>query len=93
MYLIVCKLNTRRSKGLNQQLFPTRNPVEGFVQPSSVLAAVKISCMLTTCPYFDNLGFKNFDAGGPQCHFITSVTIAVRIRTLSVHHLEIDLVC
>jgi len=40
--------------------------------------------MLTTCPYFDNLEFDIFDAGGPQCYFITSVTIAVWIRTLSV---------
>jgi len=24
--------------------------------------------MLTTCPYFDNLKFDIFVAGGPQCH-------------------------
>jgi len=41
--------------------------------------------MLTTCPWFDNFEFDVFDAGGPQCLFITSVTIAVRIRTLSVY--------
>ena len=46
---------------------------------------VKVSYILTTCPYFDNLEFDIFDAGGPQCHFITSFTMAVRIRTLSVH--------
>jgi len=40
--------------------------------------------MLITCLYFDNLEFDICDAGGPQCHFITSVTIAVRILTLSV---------
>jgi len=34
---------------------------------------------LTTCPYFDNREFDIFDAGSPPCHFITSVTIAVRI--------------
>jgi len=34
---------------------------------------------------FNNLEFDIFDAGGPQCHFSTSVTIAIRIRTLSVH--------
>jgi len=46
---------------------------------------MKISYILTTCPYFDNLELDIFNAGGPQCHLITSVTIAVRIRTLSVH--------
>jgi len=29
---------------------------------------------MTTCPYFDNLELDIFDAGGAQCHFITSVT-------------------
>jgi len=33
-----------------------------------------------TCPYFDKLGFDIFDAGRLQCHLITSVIIAVRIR-------------
>jgi len=41
--------------------------------------------MLTTSPYFDNLEFDVFDAGGPQCHFITTVTITVGIRTLAVY--------
>jgi len=40
--------------------------------------------MLTTCPYFGIPELDVFDAGGPQCHFITSVTIAVWIRTLSI---------
>jgi len=44
-----------------------------------------ISYILTTSPCFDNLEFDIFDAGGPQLHFIKSVTIAVWIRTLSVH--------
>ena len=48
-------------------------------------AVVKVSYMLTTCPHFDNLEIEIFDAGGPQCHFITSFTMAVRISTLSVH--------
>jgi len=39
---------------------------------------------LTTCPYFDNLELDDFDAGGLQSHFITSVSIAFRIWTLSV---------
>jgi len=29
--------------------------------------------LLTTCPCFDNLEFDKFNAGGLQCHFITSV--------------------
>jgi len=50
-----------------------------------VFAVVKVSHILTTCPYFHKLEFDFFGAGGPQCDFIMSVTIAVRIRTLSVH--------
>jgi len=40
-----------------------------------VLAVVKVSHILTTCPYFDNLKFDIFDAGGgpQQGHFTTSV--------------------
>jgi len=55
--------------------------------PGLVLAVVKVSYILTTCPYFDNLEFDIFNAGGPQCYFImsVSVTTAVRFRTLSVH--------
>jgi len=41
--------------------------------------------VLTTCPYFDNLEFDIFDADGLRCHCIMSVTIAGRIRTLSVY--------
>jgi len=44
--------------------------------------------MLTTSPYFDNLEFYIFDKGGRQCYFIKSATIAIRIRTLSVHSFE-----
>jgi len=54
-------------------------------RPVWVFRVVKVSCILATCPYFDNLEFYIFDAGGPQCHFITSVPIAVGIRTLLVH--------
>jgi len=46
---------------------------------------VKVSYTLTTTPYFDILEFDIFNADSPQCHFITSVATAVRIRTLSVH--------
>jgi len=35
--------------------------------------------------YFDNLEFDIFHAGDPQCQFITSVNIAVRIQTLSAY--------
>jgi len=41
--------------------------------------------MLTICPYFDKLESDIFDSAGLQCHFITSVNIAVKIRTLSVN--------
>jgi len=51
--------------------------------PVYVFAVVKACYILTTCPSFDNLGFDIFVAGGPQCHVITSVTIAGSIRTLS----------
>jgi len=40
-------------------------PVEGFVWPG-----LGFLCNITS---LDNLKFANFDAGGPQCHFITSV--------------------
>jgi len=53
--------------------------------PVYVVAVAKVSYILKTCPYFDNLEFKIFDLGGLQCHFIMFVTTAVRMRTLSVH--------
>jgi len=60
-------------------------PVDCFVRPSLGFCCSKVSYVLTTCPYFDNLEFDISDAGGPQCHILTSGTIAVRIRTLSGH--------
>ena len=48
-------------------------------------AVVKISYILTTYPYFHNLQFKNFNAGGPECHFITSVTITNTIQNLKLN--------
>jgi len=61
------------------------------MRPSRRLCAAQLgfrcsttSYTLTTYPY-NNLVFVIFDAGGLQCHFITSVAIAARIRTLSVH--------
>ena len=48
-----------------EQLCPTRGPVEGFVRPTFGFAVVKVVYILTTCPYFDNLEFGNFDAGCP----------------------------
>jgi len=60
-------------------------PSQSFLGPVYVFAVVKVSYILTTCPYFDNHEFEIFDAVGPQCLFITSFTMAVRIRTLSVH--------
>jgi len=64
------------------QLCPTRAQSKVLCGPVSVFAVVKVSHILTTCPFFDNLEFDIFDAGDAQCHFITSVTNAVRIRTL-----------
>jgi len=55
-------------------------PVEGFVRPSVGFRCCKSKLyMLTTCPCFDNFQFDIFDAGGPQGHFITSVTIAIGV--------------
>jgi len=48
------------------QLCPTRGPVDGFVRPSLDFRCSKISYILTTYPYFDNLECDIFDAGGPQ---------------------------
>jgi len=47
-------------------------------------AVAKISYILTTCPHFNNLELDIFDEGGLQCHFITSVAVAVGIRTVLV---------
>jgi len=60
-------------------------PFEGYVRPSLDFPYSKISYTLTTCPYFINLESDIFDAADFQCHFTTSVTISVRIRTRSVH--------
>jgi len=51
--------------------------------PVQVFAPVKVSYILTTCPYFDNLEFYIFYAGGPHYHVITSVTIANAFRILA----------
>ena len=42
-------------------------PVKDFVRlrPSLGFAAVKVSDILSTCPYIYNLEFDIFDAGGP----------------------------
>jgi len=77
------------SKLALHQLCPTRatcGPIEGFVRPSLGFHCTKgVSYIQTTYPYFDSPKFVIFDAGGLQYHFITSVTNADRIRTLSVH--------
>jgi len=64
---------------------PRPSPVERFVRPSLGCRCSKCILHLTTCPHFVTFGLEIFDAGGPQFHFITSVAIAVRIGTLSVH--------
>jgi len=79
---------------IQHQLCPTRGPHAAqskvLFGPVYVFAVVNVSYILTTCPYFDDLEFDNFDAGVPQWHFITSVTIAVRIRTLSVAYISLS---
>ena len=44
--------------------------------PFQIFAVVKISYILTTCLYFDNLEFDIFDEDGLQYHFIMPLTIA-----------------
>jgi len=46
-----------------------------------VYAVAKDSYALTTCPCYDNIELDLFDAGGPYCHFITSITIAICSNT------------
>ena len=53
-----------------EQLCPTCGPVEGFVRPSLGFLCSKSIPYTDNCPYFDNLEFDIFDAGGVQCHFI-----------------------
>jgi len=69
------------------QLCPTSGPVKGFERPSLCCSCDKSILHTGNLSLFWYFGFEIFDAGGPQCYFITS-TIAVRIRTLSVHHLK-----
>jgi len=74
-----------------EQLCPTNGswgacgPVEDFVMPNLGFRCSKSILHMTTCTYFNNLEFDIFDADLPQCHFIISVTIAVRNRTLAVY--------
>jgi len=59
---------------------------QSFVRPSLDFRCSKVSYILTTCPYFDNLEYDVFDAGGLQNNFLTSATFAVRIPTLTTVH-------
>jgi len=53
-----------------KQLCPTRGPVEVFVRPIlSLSCSDKVSYVLTTTSYFDNLQFAIFDAGSSQYPF------------------------
>ena len=58
--------------------------VEGFVWPSLGVHCYKSILHIDNLSLFDNLELDIFDAVGPHCHFITSVTVAVKIQTLSV---------
>ena len=73
-----------RTHGLDQ-LCPTRGPFEDFVRSGLGFRFGENILDIDNLPYFDNLVFYNLYAGGPQSHFIAYFTIAVRIRTLSVH--------
>jgi len=68
-------------------------PAMSNLRPSLGFRFCKISYTLTTCPDCNSLELEIFDAGGFQCHFIMSVTISVRIQTLSTHQLKLNLVC
>jgi len=59
-------------------------PVKSFVRPSLGFRCIE-SILHTDNLSFDNLEFDISNAGGPQCHSVKSVTIAVGIRTLSLH--------
>jgi len=48
-----------------------------------MFVVVKASYILLTCPYFNNLEFDNFNARGPQWHFLMTVAIADTIPMLS----------
>jgi len=48
-----------------EQLCPTHSPAEGFVRPIYIVVVVKVSYILTTCPFFDNLEFDISVASGP----------------------------
>jgi len=58
-------------------------PIEGFVRASLGFCCSIRSLDTDVCPYFDNHNFDIFDAGGPQCHFITSVPHAGGFRRWS----------
>ena len=70
--------------------WPACGLVEGFVRPSLGFRCCKNVLPTETCPCFDNSEFDIFDTGGLQCHFISSVTIAVRIRTLSIYSFKLN---
>jgi len=63
---------------------PACCPIEGFVLPSLGFRCSKSILHADNLSLFENFEFGIFDAGGHQCDFITSVTIALWIRTLSV---------
>jgi len=63
-------------------------PVDGFVLPGFDFRCSESMAYTKNLSYFDYLEFDIFDAGGLQCNVVTSVTIAVEIRTFSVHELS-----
>jgi len=62
-----------------KQLCPTHGPVEGFVRPIlSFSCSDKLSYILTTTSYFDNLQFAIFDVDSSEYHFNQDITRAER---------------
>jgi len=78
---IACSLYTY--DGVILPAHPVRG--ESHNQRNTTGEVATVSYILTTCPHFDNPEFYNFVVGSPQCHIITSDTIAVRFRMLSGH--------
>jgi len=79
--LVLCRYAQPTGRGPNA----TQSKV--LCGPVWVLAVVRVCYILTTYPYFANLELEIFYAGylPSLVDVITSVTIVVRIRTLSAH--------
>ena len=63
-------------------------PVEGFVWPNLGFRYNTSSLHTDNRPYFDNLEFDIFYAGGPQCHLsrLYRVTELLKVPVTSLGH-------